>query len=253
MHDLTWLRQDPALKPRLDALKHGIVTDPRFGDVYDKRVASAVGDIEKNWAAWGPHPEYRDTGIGDMVADAMKAGVLKVGLPADIAIEVMGYTGAKMYSGKIVGNDIMRAVPYGYDPASGLGFKIVVVPVTGELLLGLMEYSVSMVDVTPDLCLQPSGLKFAYDSRNPAAPFGSLSRVDPYSVRVNGNPIDPAGVYFLAMNEQVFKTVDAMLPPGMLTAIPTGLFEYNVVRDFMKSLGRVRYHAEGRVIDVALR
>jgi len=73
-----------------------------------------------------------------------------------------------------------------------------------ELLLGLMEYSVSMIDVTQDLCLQPSGLKFAYDSSKPAAPFGSLSRVDPFSVRVNGNPIDPAEVYFLVMNEQVF-------------------------------------------------
>ncbi len=253
LHDLTWLRKDPALKPRLDALKQGIVTDPRFGDVYDKRVAYAVQDIERKWAEGGSHPQYRDTGIGDMVADAMKAGVLKAGYPADIALEVMGYIGAKMYAGKIVGNDIMRAVPYGYDPTSGLGFKIVVVPVSGELLLGLMEYSVSMIDVTQDLCLQPSGLKFAYDSRKPAAPFGSLSRVDPFSVRVNGNPIDPAGVYFLVMNEQVFKTVEAMLPPGMLTAIPTGLFEYNVVRDFMKSLGRVRYVAEGRVIDVALR
>jgi hypothetical protein len=44
-----------------------------------------------------------------------------------------------------------------------------------------------------------------------------------------------------------------MLPPDMLTAIPTGLFEYSLVRDFMKTLGRVRYVAEGRVINVALR
>jgi 5'-nucleotidase, C-terminal domain len=114
-----------------------------------------------------------------------------------------------------------------------------------------MEYTVSMIDVTQDLCLQPSGLKFAYDSSKPAAPFGSLSRVDPFSVRVNGNPIDPAGIYYVAMNEQVFSTVAGMLPPGMLTAIPTGLFEYNAVRDFMKSLGRVRYVAEGRVVDTA--
>lgn len=251
LHDLAWRRQDPALKTRLNALKQGIVTDPRFGDVYDKRVASAVRDIEENWAERGPHPGYRDTGFGDLVADAMKAGVLKAGFPADIALEVMGYTGAKIHAGKVVGNDIMRAVPYGYDPASGLGFKIVVVPVTGELLLGLMEYSVSMVEATRDLCLQPSGLKFAYDSSKPAAPFGSLGRVDPFSVRVNGSPIDPAGIYFVAMNEQVFNSVAAMLPPGMLTAIPTGLLEYNVVRDFMRSLGRVRYVAEGRVVDTA--
>jgi 5'-nucleotidase/UDP-sugar diphosphatase len=253
LHDLTWKRQDPALKPRLDALKQGIISDPRFGDVYGKRVALAARDIEETWAERSRHPEYRDVGFGDLVADAMKAGVLKAGLPVDIALEVMGYTAAKIYAGKVVGNDIMRAVPYGYDPASGLGFKIVVVPVTGELLLGLLEYSVSMIDVTSDLCLQPSGLKFAYDSSKPAAPFGSLSRVDPFSVRVNGAPINPAGIYFLAVNEQVCNTLAGMLPPGTLTVIPTGLFEYGVVRDLMKSLGRVRYVAEGRVVDVALR
>ncbi len=253
LHDLTWAREDPALQPRLDALKQGIVNDPRFGDGYDKRVAVAVRDIEETWPARSSHPEYRDVGFGNLVADAMKAGVLKAGFPADMAIEVMGYTAAKIYAGKVVGNDIMRAVPYGYDPASGLGFKLVVVPVTGELLLGLLEYSVSMIDVTSDLCLEPSGLAFAYDSSKPAAPFGSLSRVDPFSVRVNGNPIDPAGIYFLAMNDQVCSMVTGMLPPGTLTVIPTGLFEYDVVRDLMKSLGRVRYVAEGRVIDVALR
>ena len=253
LHDLTWARRDPALKTRLEALKLGIMTDPRFGDVYDKRVAFAVRDIEESWTSGGkgPRSKFRDTGFGDLVADAMKAGVLKAGYPADIALEVMGYTAAKIHAGKVVGNDIMRAVPYGYDPPSGLGFKIVVVPVTGELLLGLMEYSVSMVEVTQDLCLQPSGLKFAYDSSKPAAPFGSLSRVDPFSVRVNGDPIDPAGIYFVVMNEQVFNTLTGMLPPGMLTAIPTGLLEYNVVRDLMKSLGLIRYAAEGRVVDTA--
>ena len=82
----------------------------------------------------------------------------------------------------------MRAVPYGYHSASGLGFKVVVVPLPGELLLGLLEYSVSMIEATSDLCLQPSGLTFAYDSSKPAAPFGSLSRMDPFSVRLNGDP-----------------------------------------------------------------
>ena len=42
------------------------------------------------------------------------------------------------------------------------------------------------------------------------------------------------------------------LPPGTLTVIPTGLFEYGVVRGLMKLLGILRCAAEGRIIDVAL-
>ena len=61
LHDLTWKRQDPALKARLDALKQGIVSDPRFGDVYDKRVAvrrpGYRGDLDRTGAG------TRDTGI----------------------------------------------------------------------------------------------------------------------------------------------------------------------------------------------
>jgi len=246
-----WTRVDLSLLPRLNTLRDGIIADPRFGDVFSEPVALAKREIRETWDLTGPHPKYRDTALGNLVADAMKSGVLKAGLPADIALEVMGYTASKIYRGKVVGNDILRAVPYGYDPASGLGFKIVVVPLPGQMLLGLLEYSVSMIEVTQDLCLEPSGLAFAYDSSKPAAPFGSLSRIDPMSVRVNGDFVNPEAVYMVAMNEQVFKSIEALLPPGMLTSIETGLLEYNLVRDFMQDLGRVRYASEGRIIDTA--
>ena len=58
---------------------------------------------------------------GQFVADAIRASVRNAGFPADIALEASGYIAAAVPEGKVVGNDIMRAVPYGYDPASGLG------------------------------------------------------------------------------------------------------------------------------------
>ena len=42
------------------------------------------------------------------------------------------------------------------------------------------------------------------------------------------------------MNEPVFRTIEAMLPLNLLTAIPTNPFEDDLIQDFMKSLGRAR-------------
>ena len=45
---------------------------------------------------------------------------------------------------------------------------------------------------------------------------------------------------------------ELVAPMGIaLVSIPTEIFEYNAVRDFMGSLGFVNYGSEGRVVDTA--
>ncbi len=84
--------------------------------------------------------------------------------PADIALEALGYTAAGIPAGKVVGNDIMKALPYGYDPASGLGFKIDTVLLAGLQILAGLEFSVSVAEYTDEMAMQPCGLTFEYDS-----------------------------------------------------------------------------------------
>jgi 2',3'-cyclic-nucleotide 2'-phosphodiesterase (5'-nucleotidase family) len=160
----------------------------------------------------------------------------------------LGYIGSKIYKGKIVGNDVMRVVPYGYDETSGLGFKIVIVELTGELLWGGLEYSLLDVPASYDMAIQPSGLSFKYYSG--LDPWGRL-----YEVMINGAWIDSAATYKVAINEQVYNVLNRFVMDTFGVSLPktdTGLFEYNLVRNYMKKLNHVGYEAEGRVIDEPL-
>ena len=250
------VRRDPGLLPTLNGLRDGIVMDPRFGPVYTDAVAEAPWNLEEKWDLGRPE---RDTPLGNLVADAIRAQVAAAGFPVDLALEANGYITYRIHKGKVVGNDILRSVPYGYDQASGLGFKIDVVLLAGLQILAGLEYSVSLAEYTEDLSMQVSGLTFEYDStKPPMAPeqlvynltHGILEwgRVNPFSIKVNGNPLNLGGTYWVALSEQLHSL---LLGRGLepYAAIQTGLFEYRVVRDCMAQLGVLSYGIEGRIID----
>ena len=249
-------RRDASLLPTLNLLRDGIVTDPRFGPVYTECVARAPWDLEEKWDPTRPE---RDTPLGNLVADAIRAGVTAAGFPADFALEANGYIAYRIHKGQVVGNDILKSVPYGYDSATGLGFKLDVVLLAGLQVLAGLEYSVSLAEYTDDLSMQVSGLAFEYDSTK--APMGpeqliynlthgipEWGRVNPFSIKVNGAPLDFAGTYWVALTEQLHSF---LLAKGLepYAAIQTGLFEYKVVRDCMAQLGVLNYGIEGRIVD----
>jgi 2',3'-cyclic-nucleotide 2'-phosphodiesterase (5'-nucleotidase family) len=254
------VRKDPALLPMLNALRVGIVADPRFGQVYDGLVAIAPWNLEEKWDLARPE---RDTALGNLVADAIRKRVNDAGFPADIALEANGYIAAAIIKGKVVGNDIMRSVPYGYDPVSGLGFKLDSVLLLGAQILAGLEYSVSTVEYADDTAMQASGLTFRYDSnKTPMAPdqliqnlmsgIPEFGRVDPFSIRINGQPIDFMGTYWVALNEQLHRfLLSQKLEP--LAEMSTGVFEYSAVREFMAARRLLDYGIEGRVIDTSVR
>jgi 5'-nucleotidase/UDP-sugar diphosphatase len=249
-------RRDPSLLPTLNMLRDGVVMDPRFGPVYTECLARAPWDLEEKWDLTRPE---RDTPLGNLVADAIRAEVTAAGFPADFALEANGYITYKIHKGKVVGNDIMKSVPYGYDLASGLGFKLDVVLLAGFQILAGLEYSVSMVEYADDASMQASGLTFEYDStKSPMGPeqliynltHGILEwgRVNPFSIMVNGSPLNLEATYWVALSEQLhtFLLANGLEP---YAAMPTGLFEYNAVRDYMARQGVLNYGIEGRIVD----
>jgi 5'-nucleotidase len=245
------IKPDPRLQGRLNELRDGVVRDPRFGPVYSRIVALAGRTIEKDWPKTGPN---RDSALGNLVTDAMRKVLTDAGYHVDCALDAFGYTATSIQAGKVVGADVMRAVPYGYDPVSGLGFKLVLAPMPGWLILGGLEYSTSYVEYTTALSIQPSGLSFTYDSSKPQSHgLGQFSRLDPMSVMIGGEYVaaNPAKTYYVAMSEQVFNFLKNLVAPMGITlvSLDTGIFEYNAVRDYMRSLRFVTYHSEGRVKD----
>ena len=259
LHPIDWrVRKDWTLFPTLLSLRLGILFDPRFGPVYTKHIATAPWDLEEKWETESAN---RDTPLGNLIADSIKTAVAKAGFPVDIALEANGYIAHKIYRGKVIGNDVLRSVPYGYDPVSGLGFKIDVVLLAGAQILAGLEYSVSQVEYTDDVSMQVSGLTFEYDSsKTPISPelliynlehgIMEWGRVDPFSIKINGNPIDFGSVYWVALTEQLHKFLLSMgLEP--FASQQTGLFEYNAVRDYMAGKKILNYRAEGRIIDQA--
>jgi 5'-nucleotidase len=245
------VRKDPALLNFLNQLRVGIYQDPRFGPVYSRHVAKARWDHEERWLPDDPYrdPSHMDTPLGNLVADAIRAGVENAGYPVDIALEANGYIGHKIYEGKVVGNDVMRSLPYGFDPVSGLGFKIKIVSLYGLELLGGLEYTVSMVDLTDDISLQVSGLVFEYDSTQ----MPPNLRVDPASIKINGAPLGLFDSYTIALNEKLVEFLEGMgidLTGRIVDPVPD-LMEFNLVKNYMKRLNHLRYTSEGRIIDTS--
>ena len=116
----------------------------------------------------------------------------------------------------------MRAVPYGYDPASGLGFKLVVAPLPGWLILGGLEFTVAYVPysrplrpgVRADLCL-----RFAAAGQGHLS---GLSRVDPMSVMINGEYVaaNQGKYYMVGMTDQVFNFLNGLAGGALVNTTP---------------------------------
>ncbi len=79
---------------------------------------------------------------------------------------------------------------------------------------------------------------------------GKISRIDPTSILISGEPINPEGLYWVVLDELLLNFLTSMnlLP---FEEIETEMFLYNVVKDYMKKLKVLRYESEGRIIDVA--
>lgn len=249
------VRPDPEVQAQLEVLQMLVETDPRFGLVFTEPVAYAVRNIDNDWPASGP---FRDSALGNLVSDAMKSALLADPSvpPVHCVLDPAGYTEFGIPAGKIVGNDVLRAVPYGYDPASGLGFKLTVVPLNGRTILGLLEYTLTYIEYTTSLAVQPSGLTFAYDSSKPPAEnIGDISRLDPMSVKIGDEYVamNLDKVYFIGMTDQVYKFLNALTGGQISTKFDPvpAIFEYDAVRDFVQSLRFVNYVSEGRVMDTA--
>jgi 2',3'-cyclic-nucleotide 2'-phosphodiesterase (5'-nucleotidase family) len=230
-----YVPEAPEVQAVVDSLKPGVVA--RYGDVFGTVIAEAAGDVPKTY---DPRCSKRDTAMGNLVADALRA---RTG--TDLGITVTGLVSEGLYAGPLVGADIFRPVSYGYDPPSGFGFKVATLEIRGLELIKAMETCLSFAGLTDTFDLQVSGMSFQYDSRR-----GVGQRLLLESLRIQDQPIDPAALYSMTVNQGI-----AMLLPSMGVTVENVVLlpdlEYIVLRDFIAGLGTVAYASEGRIRDVA--
>jgi 5'-nucleotidase len=230
--------EEPTLAFMIDQLAVGVETDPRFGPVYTEVIAQAKTDIEK------PLGEglFKDNPLGNMVSDALKDMT-----DTDIAIYPQGFLSQTIYKGAVKGADIWQAIPYGFDPASGLGFKLATFQTDGMSIIYGLEFAVYNLPYVEDFFLHGSNFSYAYNSSNSPG-----SRVDYSSILVNGQPLNPFSSYTVTVPDGVVPFL-SQIPGFQINDLSvTDHFVYNVIKDFMVSNSPVSYYTEGRVIDLAL-
>jgi len=227
----------PEIQAVVDKLKKGIVE--QYGDVYDKVEGFAVFDMSEHF---DPASSLRDSPLGDLVTDACRRKTR-----TDIAFAAHGFLGEKIYRGPIVGADIFRPLANGYDEATGLGFKLVTMNLTGMDIITGLEATLSYLGLSDDFFLDVSGLQYRYDASKAAG-----SRVDIRSIRIDGRRINPAVNYSVTVNEGIAALLSLMgIVPTNVHVLPD--LEYYVVRDYIRHLRLVAYLPQGRIRDLSVR
>ncbi|HSK40471.1 MAG TPA: 5'-nucleotidase C-terminal domain-containing protein [Arenibaculum sp.] len=177
-----------------------------------------------------------ETAIGNLFADAMRAGV-----GADVAITNGGGIRADRTYGAgttLTRRDIQSELPFGN--------RTVKLRVTGAQVRQALEHGVGQVAEGAGRFPHVSGMAFTYD---PAAEPGS--RVG--EVSIGGAPLDPDATYTLATNDfmagggdgySVFQGAENLIDPNAAS------FMASQVMDYVAAQGTVSPVVEGRITEL---
>jgi 5'-nucleotidase/UDP-sugar diphosphatase len=175
-----------------------------------------------------------EAAMGNLVADALRASV-----GADVAITNGGGLRAdKEYEAgqKLTRRDILAELPFGN--------TTVLMELSGEKLKAALENGVSQVRELGGRFPQVSGLVVEVDLKEPAG-----SRIK--SVKVNGQPLDPAKTYKLATNDFMARGGDgyrAFIDGKSLVDVAASQLMASQVIDYVTKAGKVAPKVEGRVV-----
>jgi 5'-nucleotidase/UDP-sugar diphosphatase len=229
-------RPDPDVEWTVDALKKQIVAFYKE-DVYKRVIGWALRDVPREAPVGRP---ARDTAMGNLITDAYRFKTR-----SDAALAANGYIADVLYRGPIVGADVFRAAPYGIDPASRKNYPLVVIGLKGSELLRGVETALAYLDLTDALFLQTSGLRYYYDSGNPAG-----ARL--VGATMNGRPVKLDHVYTVTVNYAVAVFARDSMKLQIESWTMPEVTEYDAMRDWVKRIVILTGRQEGRVVDVGL-
>jgi 5'-nucleotidase/UDP-sugar diphosphatase len=227
------VRPDTSIQSVVSTLKEEVIR--QYGDVYRTVIGSAARDLAKETPTKGP---VRDTPMGNLITDAYRK---KTG--TDIALTANGFISERIWKGPIVAADVFRAVSYGYDDSSRLGYKLATFEILGSELIKGLEMGVANLEGEESYFIQVSGMNYNYDLRRQPG-----ERVLVETVRIKGKPLDPTAKYTVTVNTGILGLL-SFLGLGVENIHVLPVFEYTVVKDFMSTLKTITYTSEGRIRD----
>ena len=218
----------------------GVEPDPeivpiiqKFEADLDAKLNIVVGKTETELDSQRATVRTRESTMGNLIADAIRAGVgAEVGFANG-----GGIRGDRTYDAgtELTRKDILTELPFGN--------VTMLIELTGADLLAALENGVSRVEDTAGRFPQVSGLTFAFDPKLAAG--GRIS-----DVKVGGANLDPARVYTVATNDFIYGGGDgyAALARGkaIIDASAATLMATTVM-DYIEKLGAVSPKIEGRI------
>jgi 5'-nucleotidase len=226
--------RDPSVQAAVDQLKRGV--EARYGNIYDRAIGYAVREmsVERESGV-----QRRDSQLGDLVTDAYRAHT-----GTQLAVSPAGLIGGPLPAGYLTAADAFRVASYGYDPGTGLGFKLATFDITGAELLKALEVGLA---AGGDLFLEVSGLRFRYDSSAP-----DYAKIDAASLRVVGEAWNAQSVYSVTVNEGSARALDLFGVQVSNLQLLADL-EYDVLADYIECQRVVHPIGAPRIWDAAER
>ncbi len=181
-----------------------------------------------------------ETNLGNLITDAMRAAT-----GTQIAIEAAGVIRQSILAGANTAADIYRVVSQGFNPATGANsLPLVTVSVPAFNLAGALEYSVSTGGT---FFFQVSGISFEYNSTRPSG-----EKVDPATIRINGEPINWGASYTATVNQYVAGFGVALGFISEAGIQPTEHLLFDALLEYVTTTDISQYEeTEGRIVDTA--
>lgn len=203
----------------------------------------------------------KETNLGDIVADGMRAKVMSIVKEPDVkgyvTIQNGGGIRASIGSGDITLGHLLTTMPFGNN-LSGL-------KMTGKEIVAALENGVSGVEKGEGRFPQVSGMRFYYDSTKAGevldAVTGEKTQDGERIVKVQikqadgtYSDIDLNGYYIVATNSYMagggdfYQSMKQAKDAGRYYEL--NLVDYEVFREYLDTLGTVNVLPEGRIIDL---
>ncbi|MGE5396601.1 MAG: bifunctional metallophosphatase/5'-nucleotidase [Chitinophagales bacterium] len=179
-----------------------------------------------------------ETGLGDMIADAIKAAVMKTegenGDYLNLAVAPQGEIRDSLSSGAIKVDDVFRVLSLGMAPDGSASYPLVSCYFYGKEIKNCLETQAVFAAVKPDYNLQLSGVKFRYNPNR--IPFDRIYQLE-ISTPQGYEEIQPDKLYRVSASYMTMVMLSKMgsLSYGIINAEPKDR-EGNPIKDLKQTV-----------------